>query len=328
MDINTFTAFKSPIVTSVQFNNICVKELERSDFRGRIAVIGSGPSCPFITSIDQLIDRLKRSCGIRRKPNEAHWSFFERACQRNPRKYFNAIKKSFDHTPLWDARAYLHLLAINFKSYVTFNYDDQLPTAFKRKHQDNFSDLFSVYPTREGEKSFQPGDLIGHKSRLAVIHGYRNEEDPLWHKRLVLRISDYNQHYGDGRQPDGKKTCPELYGWWHNLLTTQPCVFIGTSLREPGLYRVVEDLVKDGNESLMRQDHIHLRHVERMSQEPFYEKPIKLFGAIRQVPFDRMDKDFNGLLYVLSPFSHIPIQSPVPKMPMRTAITINSQFPF
>jgi hypothetical protein len=145
---------------------------------------------------------------------------------------------------------------------------------------------------------------------------------------LILRVSDYNTHYGDGKLSDGRHTTPYLYSWWKTLLTTQPCVFIGTSLHEPGLGLVVEDLIKDGNPYLKEQDHIHLKHTERSNKLPFYEKPGTSLSAIRQVLFDKVDPKFSGLTDVLSAFSNKLTGRPVPTMPKRTPITMDSKFEF
>jgi hypothetical protein len=297
------------------------------DFQDRVAVIGSGPSCPFVTPLEDLVKRLEKSCHVRKTSSEYHWDFCERAYAKNATKYFEEIQRSFGNTPEWDARAYKHLVAINFRSYVTFNYDDQLPNAFRTKLGPEFSDSFRVYPARNTEKFFLPSDLVGHKPRLAAIHGYKNDADSLWHKKLILRVSDYNEHYGDGTRPDGTSRFPELYGWWHTLLTTQPCVFIGISLREPGLHNVITDLVKDENPALKEQSHIHLKHTERMPESPFYESPGTSLFVIRQVLYDKVDTNFTGLLDVLSAFSNIPAGRPVPKMPKRTPIAINCKYP-
>jgi hypothetical protein len=126
-----------------------------------------------------------------------------------------------------------------------------LPTAFRRLYKADFDQRFRVYPTRGTEKFWEPGDLFPQKQRLVAIHGYKNDKDAVWFKRLILNVSDYNKYYGDGKQSDGHQTHPYLYSWWHALLTSRPCVFIGTSLREPGLRCVVEDLIKEANPYLL-----------------------------------------------------------------------------
>jgi hypothetical protein len=143
---------------------------------------------------------------------------------------------------------------------------------------------------------------------------------------LILRTSDYNTYYGDGRQSDGRQTHPYLYSWWHTLLTSQPCVFIGTALQEPGLRLVVEDLIKDANPYIKQQDHIHLKHTQRAKKPPFYEAPGISLLAFRQILFDKVDSKFSGLAEVLSAFSNISTDRPVPKMPKRTPITMASKF--
>ena len=195
-------------VNSIDFNNECIKELQKSGFQDRVAVVGSGPSCPFITSLDELVKRLRTSCRVRKLQSDYSWVFFEKAYKKDSRKYYQAIKLSFSDTPEWDARAYEHLAQINFRSFVTLNYDEQLPIAFRKRYQSDFEGRFRVFPSRGTEKFFEPGDLVGHRQRLVAVHGYKNDSDPEWHKHLILRTSDYNAHYGDGRQTDGRLTVP------------------------------------------------------------------------------------------------------------------------
>jgi len=271
---------------------------------------------------------MEELCSITKEETEYYWVFFEKAYLASQENYYNCIKEAFGKTPLWDARAYDHLAEIPFKSFVTFNYDDQLPTAFWQKHKSDFSDCFSTFPVQGSATFFQPSDLVGHKQRLIAIHGCRNDDDPEWYKRLILKVSDYNAYYGDGLRNDGTYEFPALFDWWKNLLTSQPCVFIGTTLQEPGLSRVIDALLKDGNLALKNQRHIHLKHTSRFSAEPFYEPSGQTFGEFEQVLYDNLDDQFNGLLEVLSAFSNIPTSRPVAINPKRIPITVSDNFKF
>ena len=146
--------------------------------------------------------------------------------------------------------------------------------------------------------------------------------------KFIWEIRDYNRHYFDGKQGNGENGHPTLYGWWHTLLTSQPCVFIGTSLREPGLAKVVEFLLKDGNPALAKQNHIHLKEATKAYSQSDYDPPGKTLRVIEQVLYDPVDSKFSGLLDVLSAFSDKPRSRFVVRNPKRKPITANENYIF
>jgi hypothetical protein len=285
-------------------------------------VIGSGPSTPFIAPLRTLIENLKNRCGVVREPNEYFWAYCSRAHAANEAAYYQVITESFGSPPHWDARAYSHLVAIGFKSYVTFNYDNQLPSAFVEYYPDMFQDLFSVYPPPNGQLTAGAADFWGPKKRLVAIHGYCDKNNPNWAHQIILKTADYDQHYVG----PGTNHC--LFNWWKNLLTAHPCVFIGTSLEEPGLSRVVEFLRKDENQRFLELNHIHLKDAQRSAEPPYYSTPGATLGVFRQIHFDPLDRQFTGLLKVLEHFSGIPVENPSPGMLAPSAITTTDKFQF
>jgi hypothetical protein len=311
------------VLTASEFNKRGIAELETASFRNRIVVIGSGPSSPYIAPVTAFSSELETHCGIVKGVDDYFWDFCERACSANPTAYYDVVSRCYGTgVPHWDARAYAHLLGIGFKSYVTLNYDDQLPRAFRDAHPDDFGDLFSVYPPRDGLQAAQPCDLCGHKRRLVAVHGYSDRANPDWARQIILKTSDYDLHYTS----PGKNRF--LYNWWKNLLTAHPCAFVGTSLREPGLSRVVEDLIKDGNTAFEQLDHIHLIDFPRLVDPPYYGPAGRTLRAFKQIPFDKLDSRFSGLLDILSHFSNIPIDSPSPGMAAPKPITVGDKYDF
>ena len=173
-----------------EFNQECIQKLEAANFRKRIAVIGSGPSSPFIAPLRTLIQELEARCGVVREANEYFWTYCSRAHAANEAAYYQVITESFGSLPHWDARAYRHLVTIGFQSYVTFNYDNQLPSAFKECHPGAFFELFSVYPPPNGQLTAVAADLCGHKKRLVAIHGYCDVNNPEWARQIILKTAD------------------------------------------------------------------------------------------------------------------------------------------
>ncbi|QYM77816.1 SIR2 family protein [Horticoccus luteus] len=309
-------------MTRKEFNDKCIEDLIAAEFPQRVAVIGSGPSTPYVPSMGALKDALAKACNVQGIADEYPWNFCERAFVANPEAYFSAIGTSFDaEAPLWDPRAYRHLVQIPFKSYVTFNYDRLLPRAFFERYPDS-SHLFTVYPSRHGDGlTTQPCDLE-HRRRLVAVHGYADPANPNWSRQIILKRSDYNHYYAD------PKTGHHLFNWWKNLLTHLPCVFIGMSLHEPGLFRVVEQLRKDDHPKLTGLKHIHLVNVEWAEDDPDEQALGSTFGVFQKIAYDQVDHRHSGLLQVLDAFSHLGIKDPSPSLPQIPPITATETFPF
>jgi hypothetical protein len=306
-------------VTADQFNQECVAKLEAAQFRNRIAVIGSGPSISFVTSLPSFVKKMEERCGLKWDEKEHFSSFFERAYIANEDVYYGAIEESFGNPPHCDVRTYRHLVKIGFRSYVTFNYDNQLPSAFRECYSS--PEDFSVYPPANGQSTAVAADL-GHKKRLVAIHGYCDAKNPNWVRQIILKTSDYDRHYVNA------DTNRFLFNWWKDVLAAHPCVFIGTSLEEPGLAGVVKYLLKDENQNFQNHGHIHLKDTQRSPEPPYYPPNGTTFSAFRQILFDPIDDRFTGLLKVLEYFSGISIENPSPGMAAPSAITATNKSDF
>lgn len=112
------------------------------------------------------------------------------------------------------------------------------------------------------------------------------------------------------------------------MLLAAPCLFIGTSLAEPGLFRVIEYLLSSYRDTLDGLRHIHLVHVEAKDYEPPDQPGRSLLGIIEQVCYDRVDSRYSGLLDVLSEFSGLPTGRPTPRVPALKPITPSDKFDF
>jgi len=291
-------------MTRDEYNQVCVEKLKQLRLEERVAVVGSGLSYRLTKRVDDLAKTLEGPCRVNKGVEEPNWDFFDRAHDANSKEYYRVVKESFSQTLPLDARLYWHIAKIRFKSFVTLNFDDQMPSAFHKTRLNRADVLFKVYPGHGC--IYLPSDLTGEKQHLVAVHGYKNDNIPDWHEKLILRGKDYDLHYvgDDNSRP------PFLYLWWYWLLTTVPCVFIGTSLREPGLATVIVQILKSGNQKI-KDLHIHLKETD--SQPPNYtESEERSLGVIQQVLYDKFDEDHAGLGRVLSSFSGEPEGSPVP----------------
>jgi hypothetical protein len=289
-------------VTPEEFNDKCIEQLRNAKLDGRIAVVGSGPSSPYIAPIKTLQQQLCDNCGISTIPNEEFWALAERAHSSSPDDYFRVIRTTYGDTPHWQARTYDHIARLPVQGWVTFNYDDQLPTACLAAPGPRID--FSVYPAIGRQPYASPQEFLGTKKRLIALHGYCNEKNPEWEKQIILRTTDYNAHYIDFPAP--------LFFWWREMLLTAPCIFLGTSLKEPGLHRAIEYLLLDHRDRLEKMNHIHLINNQRDPKTLNYSAPGRSLFVINQVHYDPIDANFSGLIRILSEFSGLPFHRPIP----------------
>jgi hypothetical protein len=306
--------------------------LKQLSFADYVAVVGSGLSHDIAVDLDKLIATMERVSGIPRAKGESgqdepQWLFFDRIYNWNARAYYEMLKESFGTTRPFEGLAYKQIVRIRFKSFVTLNFDDLLPRAFADLNSGHSkADCpFTVYNGKDA--IFLPSDFSVSRQCLVAVHGCKNKAVD-WNERLILRWKDYTDHYCG----DGKAQQTFLYMWWYWLLTTCPCIFIGTSLREPGLDVVIRDILQRSRDSFERQRHIHLVAVDRRPEPPFYpEQCQQPHEGIANVLYDKIDQDHRGLVDVLSHVLGASETSPsvikLPRSQMRTEFTIGTQAP-
>jgi hypothetical protein len=307
-------------VTPDELNQKCIARLQNADLESRVAVVGSGPSSPYIARIEKLEQLLCARCGITKSPGEEFWVFSERAHSKNGSEYFRVVKETYGDTPHWTAHVYRHLANMPFRGFATFNYDDQLPTEFQSKYPTTYDKYFSVYPPRNGQTYSVPQEFLTPPPRLIAVHGYCDPLNRQWEKEVILRLEDYNTHY--------IKHPALLFDWWRDMLLSIPCLFIGTSLREPGLHRVMEYLLSGHYDRVANMGHLHLLDSRPDPITSNYNLPGKSLSVIEQVYFDPIDGHYTGLLKVLAPFSNLPIDRPSPRAPAPKPIMPTDSFDF
>lgn len=305
-------------MTPDEINQRCINSLEAADLSTRVVVVGSGPSSPYIAPIGELQKQLCAQCKISKKRTEEFWTFCERAYVSNPKAYFAVIRQAYGSTPHWAAKIYTHLVRIPFLGFATLNYDEQLPNEFRSQRA---GAPFSVYPTLPGQRFPVPQEFLSPPPRLVALHGYRDDANAKWERQVILKVSDYNQHYVD---PPAY-----LFDWWVSLLLAIPCIFIGTSLHEPGLYQVIKTILPQHRDLLTANNHLHLIGATKNPSTGRYDPPDKTLGIINQVLYHHDDVRFSGLLKVLSHFSGIPLGPPSPsQLPTPQRITASNPINF
>lgn len=307
-------------MTSEDFNNKCIEELRDYNLSNYIAVIGSGPSSPYITPVAALILKISERCRIEIEDGEYLWVFCERAHAANEAAYFSVIRESYGETPYWDSLIYRFLVNCPFRSFVTLNYDRQLPSAFAERYPGSCDSRFSVYPASKKTGYFNATKLISDQPHLIAIHGYADANDEAWERKIILRLADYNKHYTGINPP--------LLEWWQTLLAANPCIFIGTTLREPGIEQVFKESSAAMRETIVSRNHLHLLPCDRDDSPPHYPKSSYSYSAIKQIFYDKKDQRHTGLIDVISNFSSYKLVIPSPKSTSVPAFSATSNHDF
>lgn len=307
-------------MTANELNLSCIERLKSLDLTKYVVVVGSGPSSPYISSNDELQKLLCKRCGIQKNGTEMFWALAQRAFEANQDEYYLAIKESFGSPPYWQAQTYDHIATIGFRGYITFNYDKQLPEACRRAMGDAFASGFTVHPPRQGLRSADASDFMGIYRQVYCIHGYCDSRNPKWHEEIILKTSDYDLHYT-------YQASNQLFRFWKNLLVQTSCIFIGTSLEEPGLYKVFEDLRRQNPEALRQNQHLHLLPYE-IDPDKKYPPARRSLGAIEHLRYDKLDNRYSGLIQILGEFSGLPTEGPSPMVPAPTPISATNDFNF
>lgn len=295
-------------MTPDEFNASCIQELFKVNLRERVAVVGSGPSIPYICPSKELQDRLCVACEVTKQESEEFWDLAQRAYDRKPTEYYRIIHDCYSNTPHWQAKTYTHIASLPVLGFATLNYDDQLPSACRDIMKDAFMHGFTVYPPRPDQTYASPIDFRGPYKQIIALHGYSDPEHPDWEKNLIFKRSDYNQHYTE------PPPYP-LFDWWRTMLLVNPCIFMGTSLREPGLLRVFQHLQSKNPEKLAEMGHMHLVDCTPNSETGIYPESQRPFGVIKQIQYDPIDRRHTGLIKILGEFSGLPTGPPSPRAP-------------
>jgi hypothetical protein len=239
----------------------------------------------------ELVDAIAAACGC---PSPSDLSrldqFFQLAHDTNADQYFATLRDKFSPPFVADPRIYRVLVAVGFHGYVTLDYDDLLPQAMLQSRR-VLDGQFTYYPQLT---IFKPYDM--HSQRLVAIHGFADVNVADWEKKLVLKTEDYRTAYTMDRNPDGSGG---LLDWWCQTLSGVSCLFIGTSLNEPGIVSAIRYLLRDGNVSFRRQQHFCLvpLEIDYPRDEPA-PKLAPLFDSIECIPYHPEDLRHRGLLRV------------------------------
>lgn len=127
---------------------------------------------------------------------------------------------------------------------------------------------------------------------------------------IILTRNQFEEHYF------GQQRSHHLFHWWEEVFCKFSCLFIGTSLQEPGIESVINKLTADNNPDFRKNIRIQLQDTRpiRFDAPPEnkmgYAEPQPPIQSVEQVLYDPK-QGFRGLLEILSELSGEPLTGPL-----------------
>lgn len=270
-------------------NATCVEVLRQLPLSEMILVTGAGLSTPGCCGADELAGAVARACHCPGPNKFRHrHEFFQAAHDADATAYYATIRDKFSGPFTAAPKIYSALIASNFRAYVNLNYDPLLVNAMIASHG-AINGKFTPYPTPD---LFKPWAL--HSQRIVAIHGFAGGGRAGWEKELVLKRQDYERAYTNYQNPDGTGG---LLDWWCDLLSKYRCLFIGTTLEEPGIRSAVNWLLRETG--LRPHEHVILVRLAESSPKDIGPPEMEpLLKTIQRVPYHPEDARHRGLLRI------------------------------
>ncbi len=168
----------------------------------------------------------------RAKSTDTHPQTFQAAREKNPAAYAKFLKQRFSTAVTQIRRSLLYLMRLKFRAYLTTNFDGTVISAAECVYDESVG--VYAYPEHP-----DPQDLAQHN--IIFIHGRCAEFFDQSADNLVLHLDAYRRAYVDPPIP--------LTRFFRGVFSTYNCLFVGTSLTDPPLLYLLENMTDDAARS-------------------------------------------------------------------------------
>jgi len=192
-----------------------------------VAFIGSGLSIGIYPTWEGLVSQLCKVCGLptnipsSNKSSEDLLKLADEAKRCDKKAYCKELGKIFGKKITKTNRSYKLLMKLQFKSYITINFDRLLAS---EAIDNNYKNIFS-FPSL-------PYNKINDHS-IFYIHGYIEENTIPQPDHILLGERDFERGYENNYSGTLKSFLEQVF-------TYEPLLFIGCKLSEPPLRKVLE----------------------------------------------------------------------------------------
>lgn len=205
--------------------------------------------------------------------------------------YERELFRIFDDKPPFNSRFHEALIRLPFCGVLTTNYDNSLELALRVvglecANRDHLLVVGDDSPPKSSDflRSLCRSSKLG--KRIAHLHGHIERR-----RSIVLSESEYRTHYGiDERSPDLMNLVRKFL--W-TIFATRPVVFVGFSMTDPYLTRMLE-MVQTDFWSLNRQIHYAIFSIED-DYDPSRVDHLKGKYGVASVFYEKLDETHSGL---------------------------------
>jgi hypothetical protein len=220
-----------PLGAASQANTDCAATIATLDPANTVVIIGAGLSYPAYPLWPELAKSVCKACGYKGVVRP-HPKIFQAARDKNPAAYAKFLKQRFS-TPVTQIRlSLLYLMRLKFRAYLTTNFDGTVVSAAECVYNESVG--VYAYPEHP-----DPQDLA--HQHIIFIHGRCAELFEKSADNLVLHFDGYKRAYMDAPIP--------LVRFFRGVFSTYNCLFVGTSLTDPPLAYLLQNVANDAAES-------------------------------------------------------------------------------
>ena len=246
-----------------------------------IAIIGAGVSAKDYPPWNRLVAALQDRCRVRTEDSKSTHPLdvLEAAKEKDPDEYFRVLDNIFGRRTNPSSASRYHMLArINFRSYVTLNFDPLLLDTMDLHRNVTVSE----YPTLKNQH---------HGSgELFYLHGRLGPDRPAAKSRIVLTRSEFRQAYDPFKE--------RLHSFLQQTMLDHNVCFIGCNPAETHLAYLLKACKKfcqteHGLNDPARPKWFLLSHGEGASPPDLHECGISV------VSYPMGDQNYSGLDHVL-----------------------------
>ncbi len=178
-----------------------------------IIFIGAGLSIPPYKSWMVLLDQLSKKMKIKIKNTQDPILAAQELYENDPEKYLNALKRIFAEVPKSCRDALRDIATINFKAFLTTNFDRTIEFAFHWANR-NFSPPL-VYPNLQVS--------LCRDQNIHFVHGRLSEDSKEANEIVFHKETYYNAYYSENKL---------LARYFFDVLADNDVLFTGFRLSE------------------------------------------------------------------------------------------------
>ena len=240
-----------------------------------VIFIGAGLSIPPYKPWDDLLEQLSQNMGINVTNTQNHILAAQKLYESNPEHYLDALKSIFAEVPKICRDALRDIVTINFKAFLTTNFDRTIEFAFHWANR-GFS-LPLVYPNLQVS--------LCRDQNIHFVHGRLSEDSKEANEIVFHKETYYNAYYSENKL---------LARYFFDVLADNDVLFTGFRLSESEpLNHVFQSVIRTMEITPIPGRSWKILLPKGHSDSNLEKRLNKL--KVEVIRYDKMNDDYEGL---------------------------------